>query len=196
MRNQLTRSSGTLFGAVACAALALCCSMHAQTTAAGTVVSPATQGARPNSTTPPNCTGQEPNSAAGVVADANCVAAGPGFVTPSANMPNGRNSYLTSLVRVDAVVPRPPVTLPDGDSFSVVGTVTLLKLRRPEVGACLATGRRISARAGAPTSTTCLDPKGEVMAYQECRANSTEQAGCTVMTMQDIQKQQVAAKQP
>jgi hypothetical protein len=165
---------------------------HAQTTATGQVLSPGAPGAR----TGTGCSATDPNTpaAANGTAAPNCLDAGPGFATPSTNMPIGdRAKAVTSLVRVDAVVPRPPVTLPEGDTFSVVGSVTLVKLRRPALDACLATGRRISARAAAATSTTCLNPKGDVMAYQECKAGSTEAAGCTVLTPEDIAKQQTAA---
>jgi hypothetical protein len=165
---------------------------HAQTTATGQVLSPGAQGAR----TGTGCSATDPNTATtpnGTPAP-NCLDAGPGFVTPSTNMPIGdRAKAVTSLVRVDAVVPRPPVALPDGDTFSVVGSVTLVKLRRPELAACLATGRRISARASAATSTTCLSPKGDILAYQECKAGSTEAAGCSVLTPEEIAKQQTAA---
>lgn len=165
---------------------------YAQTNATGQVLSPGAPGAR----TGTGCSATDPTTATatnGTTAP-NCLDAGPGFATPSTNMPIvDRAKAVTSLVRVDAVVPRPPVVMPDGDTFSVVGGVTLVKLRRPALDACLATGRRISARASAATSTTCLGPKGDVLAYQECKAGSTEAAGCTVLMPEDIAKQQATA---
>lgn len=167
---------------------------HAQTTAAGQVLTPGAPGGR----TATGCTAQDPNTPTATATNGtstpSCLDAGPGFVVPTTNMPAGeRAKAVTSLVRVDAVIPRPPVVLPEGDSFSVVGSVTLVRLRRPALDACLATGRRISARANAVTSTTCLSPKGDVLAYQECKAGSTEAAGCTMLTPDDIAKQQVTA---
>ncbi len=165
---------------------------HAQTTPTGQVLAPGAPGAR----TGTGCSATDPNTAtsANGTPTPNCLDAGPGFAIPSTNMPIGdKAKAVTSLVRVDAVVPRPPVALPEGDSFSVVGSVTLVKLRRPALDACLATGRRISARAAAATSTTCLSAKGDVLAYQECKAGSTEAAGCSVLTPEDIAKQQVTA---
>ena len=145
-----------ILGGVACAlALALGSGAgHAQTNATGQVLTPGTPGSR----TANGCTAQDPNSATATngTPAPNCLDAGPGFAAPT--MPvTERAKAVTSLVRVDGVVPRPPVALPEGDSFSVVGSVTLVKLRRPALDACLATGRRISARAAAATSTTCLN---------------------------------------
>ncbi len=98
---------------------------------------------------------------------------------------------VVAFVRVDAVIPKPPVAMPEGDSFSVVGTATLVKVRRAELTDCLATGKRISTRANASTSTTCLDRKGELLAYEECKPGSSE---CIVMTSQETAKQQGSAK--
>ena len=165
---------------------------HAQTTPNGQVLAPGAPGAR----TGTGCSATDPSTtvATNGTPTPNCADAGPGFALPSTNMPIiDKAKAITSLVRVDAVVPRPPVAMPEGDSFSTVGGVTLVKLRRPELAACLATGRRISARASAATSTTCLGPKGDVLAYQECKAGSTEAAGCSVLTPDDIAKQQVTA---
>ncbi len=165
---------------------------HAQTSPTGQVLTPGAPGAR----TGTGCSTTDPNTAVATngTPTPNCADAGPGFAIPSTNMPIGdKAKAVTSLVRVATVVHRPPVALPEGDSFSIVGGVTLVKLRRPEVAACLASGRRISARASAATSTTCLSAKGEVLAYQECAAGSTESSGCSVLTPEDIAKQQVAA---
>ena len=184
-----------ILGAVACcSALALGSTRaHAQTNPTGQVLTPGAVGSRPST----GCSATDPNAATATngTTTPNCLDAGPGFVSPSTNMPIvDRGKAVTSLVRVDAVVPRPPVALPEGDSFSVVGSVTLVKLRRPALDACLASGRRISARTSASTSTTCLGPKGDVLAYQECKAGSTEAGGCSVLTPDDIARQQVAAK--
>ena len=163
---------------------------QAQTSPTGQVLSPGAPGAR----TGTGCSATDPNSTTSTngTSAPNCLDAGPGFATPSTNTPAGDHARMVmSMVRVETVIPRPPVVLPEGDSFSVVGGVTLVRLRRPAVEACLATGRRISARASAATSTTCLGPKGDVLAYEECKAGSTEAAGCSVLTPADIAKQQV-----
>lgn len=161
---------------------------QAQTTPTGQPVTPGTR----NNRTSTACTGTDAVPGATSTTDTNCEPAGPGFVAPTTNMPMGdRGHQVTSIVRVDALVPKPPVTMPEGDTFSVVGNVTLLKLHRPALEACLASGKRISERASAGTSTTCLDHKGEVIAYQECKAGS-----CTVVTPQDMAKQQETPKRP
>ena len=187
-----TKVCRVLTGIVFGLALGAVSAAHAQTTPTGQVLAPGTPGAR----TGTGCSATDPNTttATNGTTAPNCLDAGPGFAAPSTNMPvNDKAKSVMSLVRVDAVIPRPPVVLPEGDSFSVVGGITLVKLRRPVLEACLATGRRISARASAATSTTCLSPKGDVLAFEECKAGSTETAGCSVLTPEDIAKQQVTA---
>lgn len=163
----------------------------AQTTPSGQVVAPGAQGRRavavPCSGTLVTTTGSNAN-------DANCIEAAPGFAAPALNQrPAESDRNIVAFVRVGAVIPRPPVTLPEGDSFSVAGSATLVKLRRAQVTDCLATGRRISARANASTSTTCLDRNGELLAYEECKPG---ESACTVLSSGDIAKQQEIVKQP
>ncbi|MGI4853507.1 MAG: hypothetical protein ACRYF4_05585 [Janthinobacterium lividum] len=178
-------------GGVALALLLACgaCTAGAQTTPGGQVVAPGTKGQRSGATP---CNGPDATPAAANANDANCVEAAPGFASSPLNTPGDeRKMNVVALVRVDSVVPRPPVTMPEGDSFSVIGSATLVKVRRAELKDCLATGKRISARANASTSTTCLDRKGELLAYEECKAGISE---CAVLTPQDIAKQQETVK--
>lgn len=163
----------------------------AQTTPTGQVVAPGTQQEKKTNTA--NCGAEAPSTAANGT-DSNCAEVSPGFALPALDtVATDRPREIIAFVRVDAVVPRPPVALPAGDSFSVVGGATLVRVHRTELGDCLATGKRIRARAGAPTSTTCLDRKGELLAYQEC---GTGAADCLVLTPEAIAKQQVAGGQP
>ena len=186
------------FRALGLATTVLLCSATpalAQTTPSGQVGAPGTQGRRSGVT---NCVNTE-SPASGTTAattsnanDSNCVEAAPGFVSPSLPVTGADSARaVTAFVRVDSVVPRPPVTLPAGDSFSVVGGATLVKVRRAELKDCIATGKRISARANASTSTTCLDRKGELLAYEECKLGA---ADCVVVTTDDVARQQDSAK--
>lgn len=126
--------------------------------------------------------------------DPNCVDGAPGFAVPmlEAAVPDSPRA-VTALVRVDAILKRPPVVLPAGNSFTLVGTATLIKARRADQNACLATGKRISVRVNAATSTTCLDPKGELLAVEECAPGTPE---CAVLLAADIARQQTAAARP
>lgn len=160
----------------------------AQTTPSGQVVSPGTK-AQKSGAAPCNVPYTVPTATTAV--DLNCVETSPGFANPALNTPDDRKQNVVALVRVDSVIPRPPVAMPEGGTFSVVGGATLVKLRRGELNDCLATGKRISARANASTSTTCLDHKGELLAYEECKTGSNE---CVVLTPQEIAKQQESAK--
>lgn len=165
------------------------CPAGAQTTPGGQVVAPGTKGQRSGATP---CNGPDATPAAANANDANCVEAAPGFASPALTTPGDeRKMNVVALVRVDAVIPRPPVTMPEGNSLSVIGGATLVKVRRAELNDCLATGKRIRARANAATSTTCLDRKGELLAYEECKPGTSE---CVVLTSQDIAKQQETAK--
>ena len=47
--------------------------------------------------------------------------------------------------------------------------LTMLKAKLPQVRACLGVAKSWTKRANAATSTTCVDHKGEVLAYQECK---------------------------
>ncbi len=187
-----------LFRSTSLAVILLLCSapaVLAQTTPSGQVGSPGAQGRRSGVT---NCVNTE-SPATGTTAatasnanDSNCVEPAPGFVNPGLPLTGAEATHaVTAFVRVDSVVPRPPVTLPAGDSFSVVGDATLVKVRRAELKDCIATGKRISARANASTSTTCLDRKGELLAYEECKIGAGD---CVVITTQDVARQQDNAK--
>ena len=161
----------------------------AQATPSGQVAAPGSRNAKAGAAT--NCGGTD---AASNAADPNCVEAAPGFAVPTLEMAVPDTAHaVTALVRVDTVMPRPPVALAEGNTFSVVGSATLIKVRRANQDACLATGKRISARVNAATSTTCLDHKGDLLALQECKAGTTE---CTVATAQDIAQQQTTAAKP
>ncbi len=153
----------------------------AHTAASGQTQSPGAQNR--NGTA---CAAQEPGATAPNTAEAGCQELGPNFATPSAGVLGGTRPFsVTSIIRVDAAVPKPPVAMPQGDSFNVVGSATLVKTRREALPACLAAGKRWSARSGAGTSTTCLDHKGDVIAYQECKASGSSPECTVVMLQQD-----------
>lgn len=130
----------------------------------------------------------------GAANDPNCAEAAPGFAVPALEtaVPDSPHA-VTALVRVDAMMKRPPVALPNGNSFTLVGTATLIKVRRADQDACLATGKRISARVNAATSTTCLDHKGELVAVEECTPGTPD---CAVVLAADIARQQTPAGRP
>ena len=133
---------------------------HAQTTANGQVLSPGAPGSRTGTgCRPPTRT--RPLGHNGTT-DAELPGCRSGLCRSIDQHAHGdRAKAVTSLVRVDCgCAAAAGGTLPEGDTFSVVGSVTLVRLRRPALDACLATGRRISARANAATSTTCLECQG------------------------------------
>ncbi len=166
---------------VACLAVS-----HAQSAAAGQALPPGAQNRNAPGTA---CVGQEPNPAAPNAVEANCPDLGPNFATPLAATPVvTRPQPVTSIIRVDAPLPKPPVDLPPGDTFNTVGSATLVKTRRETLDACLASGRRWSARSNAVSSTTCLDQKGEVIAFQECKPASSSPE-CTVVLPRDSAKE-------
>ena len=154
---------------------------HAQANPAGQVA-PGTQN-RNGANTP--CGGPDSASANN---DPSCSDFGPNFAVPSAGVSGAiRPLPIISVVRVEAALPKPPVALPQGVNFSQVGSITMIKTRRETLDACLATGKRWSARSTAASSTTCLNPKGDALAFQECKpsAGSPE---CTVVMAQDAAK--------
>ena len=73
----------------------------------------------------------------GAANDPNCAEAAPGFAVPALEtaVPDSPHA-VTALVRVDAMMKRPPVALPNGNSFTLVGTATLIKVRRADQDAC------------------------------------------------------------
>jgi hypothetical protein len=161
----MTKHAGRLF--VAVAAFSVAGFAGAQTSPSGQVVPPNTQ-TRSGTTQP--CSVQEttgmPLSQAQI--DANCAGLAPGFVVPSTNMPDDKGHHVVAVVRVESVVQK-PATLPFPMEFHVVGGSTMVKARLPRVQSCFVAGQVWSNRTGAATSTTCLDHKGEVIAYQECK---------------------------
>jgi hypothetical protein len=168
----MTKHAGRLF--VAVAALSVAGFAGAQTNPSGQVIPPGTQ-TRSGATQP--CTAQEngmPLSQAQV--DANCAGLAPGFALPSTNTPDDKGHHVVAVVRVESVVQK-PATLPFPMDFHVVGNSTMVKARLPRVQSCFAAGRVWSNRTGVATSTTCLDHKGEVIAYQECKPKVGDTAG-------------------
>jgi hypothetical protein len=62
----------------------------------------------------------------------------------------------------------------------------MVKAKLPKLGACLSAGKGWSGKTGAATSTTCLDRRGEVVAYQECQpAAGVSPMTCKVVTPGD-----------
>ena len=96
----------------------------AQTTATGQVVAPGTQPRKPAANP---CNTTDTNAAVSSTNDANCLETSPGFAVPGVGKAAAeRPRNVVAFVRVDTVIPRPPVAMPDGDSFSVVGSVVQL----------------------------------------------------------------------
>ena len=179
-----------VFGALGVAALA-----GAQTTMSGQATPPGTQ----NHTGAPQPCVTDPtgNPMSQAQIDATCNAAGPGFAVPSTNTPLGDKTPrpVTAIVRVDSVVPK-PAAVPFPMDFNTVGNVTMVKAKLPRVQACFASGRVWASRTGAATSTTCLDHKGEVIAYEECKAKVGDaQPECTTAMPQQSDAAVVAVKQ-
>jgi hypothetical protein len=100
--------------------------------------------------------------------DAGCTGMGPNFATPSTNTPLPEHHDVTAVIRVSAVVDKPEKA-PFPMDFQVVGDATMLKAKLPQVRACLGVAKGWTKRTNAATSTTCVDHKGEVLAYQECK---------------------------
>ncbi|MEG9432423.1 hypothetical protein [Terriglobus sp. ADX1] len=158
--------------AVSCSiALGMALSMGAvagaQTSANGMATPPGTQNK--TSATHPcanmDASGQ-PSTQAQV--DAGCTGLSPNFVYPSTNMPGPEHHDVTAVIRVNSVVAKPD-KFPYPMDFQVVGDATMLKAKLPQVRACLGVAKSWTKRANAATSTTCVDHKGEVLAYQECK---------------------------
>ena len=142
----------------------------AQTAPNGMVTPPGTQ--HKSSASQPcanmDSSGQPSNQAQ---VDAGCVALGPGFVNPSTNMPKPEGHPVTAVIRVNATVTKPD-KFPYPMDFQTVGDATMLKAKLPQVKACLGVARSWTKRANAATSVTCIDHKGEVLAYQECKPDT------------------------
>lgn len=139
----------------------------AQTAANGIVTPPGAQN-RTSATQPcANMDGSgQPSTQAQV--DAGCTGLAPGFASPSINMPKAEGHPVTAVIRVNANVTKPD-KFPYPMDFQTVGDATMLKAKLPQVKACLGVARSWTKRANAATSVTCIDHKGEVLAYQECR---------------------------
>ncbi len=102
--------------------------------------------------------------------EANCTSPLPGFAVPSTNTPQPEHP-VTAVIRVNSVVQKPD-KFPYPMDFQVVGDVTMLKARLPQVRACLGVAKSWTKRANAATSVTCIDHKGDVVAYQECKPST------------------------
>lgn len=154
--------------AVLATGLLMAASVGAQTQAgSGMATPPGTQG-KSSSTQPcavMDATGQPSNQAQ---VDAGCTGLAPGFATPSTNMPKPETHPVTAVIRVNASVTKPD-KFPYPMDFQTVGDATMLKAKLPQVNACLGVARSWTKRANAATSVTCIDHKGEVLAYQECK---------------------------
>jgi|GEM_PF-4564256 len=112
--------------------------------------------------------------------DAPCTPLGPNFAVPSTNQPKPSRSQVLAVIRVNTVVPRPE-KFPYPMDFETVGDATMLKTHLPELRACLGVARSWTRRTNASTSATCIDRKGEVLAYQECNPGESPDApACTV----------------
>jgi hypothetical protein len=169
----MTNHAGRLF--VAIAALSFAGFAGAQTLPTGQAPPPGTQN-KTNSSQP--CANADPTGMPTTQAqvDANCTPLGPGFAVPSTNMPEDKGHHVVAVVRVESVIEK-PATLPFPMEFHTVGNSTMVKARLPRVQSCFAAGRVWSNRTGVATSTTCLDHKGEVIAYQECKPKVGDTAG-------------------
>lgn len=187
MRNRI-RSNAYRFRGNFSAAVLVCgvffsgSALYAQSSATVQSAPPGTQN-RNGVNTPCTESSTTPNPV-----DSNCTELGPNFAVPSAGIPVKTHSLpIVSIVLVDAAIPKPPVALPPGVTFNQAGSVTMIKTRRETADACLAGGKRWSARSGAASSTTCLDHKGNVVAFQECKPSSNS-PDCSVVMAQDTGK--------
>jgi hypothetical protein len=141
-------------------------SASAQMTTSGPPVPPGTQN-RQGAT--PNCNGVDATGAPLSPNDTSCGPFAPGFATPSTNTPSGDPPRpVMAIVRVEAIVEK-PATLPFPMDFNVIGGATMVKAHMPRLNSCFTAGKILSNRSGSATSTTCLNHKGEVIAYQECK---------------------------
>ncbi len=117
----------------------------------------------------PSCSGVDASGTPVSPNDTSCGPFAPGFATPSTNTPPGETPKpVTAVVRVEATVEKPAM-LPFPMDFTTIGSATMVKAKMPRLNACFRAGKVLSDRSGAATSTTCLDHKGEVIAYQECK---------------------------
>lgn len=154
--------------AVTAAAFFLAVGATAQAPAANGMATPPGTQTKSGSTQPcaaMDATGQPSNQAQ---VDAGCTGLAPGFATPSTNMPKPEGHPVTAVIRVNANVTKPD-KFPYPMDFQAVGDATMLKAKLPQVNACLGVARSWTKRANAATSVTCIDHKGEVLAYQECK---------------------------
>ncbi len=165
--------------AILSAALSVCGAAHAQTNATGQVINPTAPGAGINTTCP------TVDSTAAMTAtnnDANCGAAlTAGFASPTLPQPAPEPPVI-ALIRVSSVVDK-PAAFPFPIEFNVVGDATMVKARMPRLNACFSAGKGWTRRSNAATSTTCVDQKGEVIAYQECKPGANgEPMTCQAVT--------------
>ncbi len=155
---------------------------HAQTSPTGQLPgSQNTQNPNKGSATP-GCADTSGLPTSSATAEAGCNQLAPGFVNPSTNMPPGEHRVV-AVTRVEAVVEK-PAKLPFPMDFNVVGKNTMVSAKMPRLNSCFMSGQVLSNRSGAATSTTCLDLKGVVLAYEECTPKSGDMpmACSTVIT--------------
>ena len=165
---------------------------HAQT-ASGQVPSPGTQNRQG---TIPNCSGVDASGMPLSPNDTSCGPFAPGFVAPNTNTPPGDPKTVVAVVRVDSVVEK-PTTSPFPIDFNVIGGATMVKAKLPRLNACFSAGKYWANRGNAATSTTCLDHKGEVIAYQECKPKVGETPMvCSTLMPKDEKDSTVASAKP
>jgi hypothetical protein len=167
-------------------------SAHAQTAPNGQVLSPGVQ-------THPGASANCGTDASGMPVssnDANCSQLAPGFVAPSTNTAVDTPKPVMAVVRVETKVEK-PATLPFPMEFTSIGDATMVRAKMPRVEACFRAGKVLSDRSGAGTSTTCVDHKGEVIAYQECKPKSGDTPMvCSTVMANGNQGSTVASAKP
>ncbi len=158
----------------------------AQTTPSGQATPPGTQ-----MRTDRTACSQDVNGAPTNASEPGCYALTPGFNSPSLNMPRKLPPRdITSVVKVEGVVAKPAGPMPENQEITVEGNTTVIKAKMVRLGACFSSGKRWSANSGQPTSTTCMDKKGGVIALQECKPADGE----TPMTCSVVFPRQESAK--
>jgi hypothetical protein len=128
--------------------------------------------------------------------DASCGQLAPNFVAPSTNTAVDTPKPVTAVVRVESKVEK-PATLPFPMEFTSIGDATMVKAKMPRLEACFRAGKVLSDRSGSATSTTCVDHKGDVIAYQECKPKAGETPMvCSTVKANDNQGSTVAIAKP
>jgi hypothetical protein len=167
-------------------------SAHAQTAPSGQMLSPGVQ-TRGAASAP--C-GVDSSGMPLSTNDATCGQVAPPVVAPSTNNATDAPKPVMAVVRVETHVDK-PATLPFPMDFTNIGTATMVRAKMPRLEACFRAGKVLSDRSGAGTSTTCVDHKGDVIAYEECKpkVGDTPMVCSTVMA-NDKQGSTVASAKP